>query len=328
MKIEWTAAERTRLRQAMKQAACKRCFWQAKGRRPPGIAAVTGASVRRVPSWWALTWRPGQRTPPPAKRVGGEAAPGARGSVLPALDRPRRLTGLAQDPWALGKRGVALDRAAVGRASAPTRPPAYRGPHLAPSLAGGGSALEATPLRLCRTGPARGPEKRALARAMKTLPAGGRLLALDETTLRHRPPRRAAWAGRGKQAVVRISGKNARRALFGTVDLRTGQHGWPRAGPARVWSMTRAFGGGDATGPVPAVRSGSCWTATAATAIQAACAWLHHRASACSGCRVGIPKLNPVEHLWRQLAEHPRGQPTSPPASMHSPTTPPPGCVR
>ena len=58
---------------------------------------------------------------------------------------------------------------------------------------------------------------------MKTLPAGGRLLVLDETTLRHLPPVRAAWALRGKQAQVRISGTNARRSLFGTLDLRTGR---------------------------------------------------------------------------------------------------------
>lgn len=43
---------------------------------------------------------------------------------------------------------------------------------------------------------------------MKTLPSGGRLLALDETTLRHLPPLRAAWALRGQQAQVPISGKN------------------------------------------------------------------------------------------------------------------------
>lgn len=45
---------------------------------------------------------------------------------------------------------------------------------------------------------------------MKNLPAGGRLLVLDETTLRHPPPLRAAWALRGQQAEVRLSGQNAR----------------------------------------------------------------------------------------------------------------------
>ena len=58
---------------------------------------------------------------------------------------------------------------------------------------------------------------------MKKLPVGGRLLVLDETTLRHLPPLRAAWALRGQQAEVRISGQNARRSLLGTLDLRTGR---------------------------------------------------------------------------------------------------------
>lgn len=49
------------------------------------------------------------------------------------------------------------------------------------------------------------------------------MLALDETTLRHLPPLRAAWALRGEQAQVPISGKNARRSLFGTVNLRNGR---------------------------------------------------------------------------------------------------------
>ncbi len=57
----------------------------------------------------------------------------------------------------------------------------------------------------------------------KHLPADGRRLVLDETTLRHLPPLRAAWVLRGQQAEMRICGKNARRSLFGTLDLRTGR---------------------------------------------------------------------------------------------------------
>jgi hypothetical protein len=58
---------------------------------------------------------------------------------------------------------------------------------------------------------------------LKQLPADGRLLALDETTLRDLPALRAAWALRGKQAGVPISGRNARRTLFVTMDLRNGR---------------------------------------------------------------------------------------------------------
>jgi hypothetical protein len=58
---------------------------------------------------------------------------------------------------------------------------------------------------------------------LKQLPPEGRLLARDETTLRHLPPLRAAWALRGEQASVPISGKNPRPSLFGTLDLRNGR---------------------------------------------------------------------------------------------------------
>jgi DDE superfamily endonuclease len=49
------------------------------------------------------------------------------------------------------------------------------------------------------------------------------LLAEDETTLRLLPPLRAAWARRGQQAEVPISGHNAQRTLFGALNVRTGR---------------------------------------------------------------------------------------------------------
>ena len=36
------------------------------------------------------------------------------------------------------------------------------------------------------------------------------------------PPLRAAWARRGEQARVRLSGRNARRVIFSAINLRTG----------------------------------------------------------------------------------------------------------
>jgi DDE superfamily endonuclease len=44
----------------------------------------------------------------------------------------------------------------------------------------------------------------------------------DETILRLFPPLRAWWAWRGQQAVVPITGRNAKRVLLGTINLRTG----------------------------------------------------------------------------------------------------------
>jgi len=57
---------------------------------------------------------------------------------------------------------------------------------------------------------------------LKRAPPGTVLLFLDETLLRLFPPLRAAWALAGEQAAVRISGRNAKRVLFGAINPRTG----------------------------------------------------------------------------------------------------------
>lgn len=54
------------------------------------------------------------------------------------------------------------------------------------------------------------------------MPPGAVLLFLDETILRLFPPLRAAWAKRGEQAIVRITGQNAKCVLFGTINPHTG----------------------------------------------------------------------------------------------------------
>ncbi len=55
-----------------------------------------------------------------------------------------------------------------------------------------------------------------------TVAAGGGVWCADETTLREFPPLRSAWARRGEQAVVTISGRNSRRVLHGVVNVVTG----------------------------------------------------------------------------------------------------------
>jgi len=57
---------------------------------------------------------------------------------------------------------------------------------------------------------------------LKKMPAGAVLLFEDETTLRLFPPLRQAWALKGAQAQVPITGQNAKRVLFGTINPRTG----------------------------------------------------------------------------------------------------------
>ena len=48
------------------------------------------------------------------------------------------------------------------------------------------------------------------------------MLAQDETDLLLFPPLRAAWSKRGEVATVWLSGRNARRVIFGALNLRTG----------------------------------------------------------------------------------------------------------
>ena len=50
---------------------------------------------------------------------------------------------------------------------------------------------------------------------------GDVLLCADWTLLRLFPPLRAAWALKGAQATVPITGANAKRVLFGAIDLHT-----------------------------------------------------------------------------------------------------------
>ncbi len=48
------------------------------------------------------------------------------------------------------------------------------------------------------------------------------MLAQDETDLLLFPPLRACWSLRGQPAVVRLCGRNARRVIFGAMNLVTG----------------------------------------------------------------------------------------------------------
>jgi transposase len=54
------------------------------------------------------------------------------------------------------------------------------------------------------------------------MPEGAALLMEDETILRLFPVLRRAWSLRGEQAPVFITGRNAKRVLFGTINLKTG----------------------------------------------------------------------------------------------------------
>jgi DDE superfamily endonuclease len=65
-------------------------------------------------------------------------------------------------------------------------------------------------------------KKRRIRRQIRALPPRSVVLAEDETDLLLFPPLRAGWSQRGEAAKVWLSGRNARRVIFGVMNLRTG----------------------------------------------------------------------------------------------------------
>jgi transposase len=126
------------------------------------------------------------------------------------------------------------------------------------------------------------------------------LLATDWTLLRLFPPLRAAWAREGEQAAVEISGRNAKRVLFGAINLRTGR---------RVVLKRKRAGGSDSQALLAELRSRyrgwqTIWllidrapsnrdrrTQELAERLRIELVWLPKQA----------PKLNPMDQLWREL---------------------------
>ena len=70
-------------------------------------------------------------------------------------------------------------------------------------------------------------KKGVAEQAAAMVAAGGEVWFGDETTLREFPPLRSAWAHRGEQAVVvvsgRISGRISRRVVHGALNAATGE---------------------------------------------------------------------------------------------------------
>jgi transposase len=123
------------------------------------------------------------------------------------------------------------------------------------------------------------------------------LLAQDETDLLL-PPLRAGWARRGQAAPVLISGRNARRTVFGSLNLRTGHalflvQSHKRAKNFQAFlHFIRAHYRGWSVALL--LDENSCHTARSslrlAYALGIQLLWLPKRS----------PHLNPVEHLWRE----------------------------
>lgn len=131
------------------------------------------------------------------------------------------------------------------------------------------------------------------------LEAGGSVWVGDETTVRELPPVRCAWAKRGEQAIVVISGRNARRVIHGAINVRTGELAHlvrERSRQDDCLAFVTALGARD-----PGVPKLLIWdnapphhptrVRQAAAAVGVEIAWLPFRA----------PELNPCEDLWRVL---------------------------
>jgi hypothetical protein len=137
-------------------------------------------------------------------------------------------------------------------------------------------------------------KKRRIRRQIRALPERSVVLAQDETDLLLFPPLRAAWSKRGEAARVWLSGRNARRVIFGVMNLRTG---------SRLFVPRNTGQSPDFQGLLEVVRShyrgwhvallldeDSCHTAKASVEKAAGMTlmWLPKRS----------PKLNPMESLW------------------------------
>ena len=165
-----------------------------------------------------------------------------------------------------------------------------------PSTGSGAAAL-----RLWAACGSSGPEKRGLVRRLKARwRPGDVLLCIDWTLLRLFPPLRATWALKGTQAAVPISGANAKRVLFGAINLRTAH---------RVVLIRRQAGQADAQAFLSELRrryrrAGRLWlladrasahtahrTQALATTLRIHFLWLPKQ----------VPELSPMDQLWREL---------------------------
>jgi hypothetical protein len=123
----------------------------------------------------------------------------------------------------------------------------------------------------------------------------------DETILRLFPVLRRAWSLRGEQAVVPITGRNAKRVLFGTINIRTG-HRIVRRGPnmrqehfqAFLRDLRRCYPGRPLW---MLLDEAPCHIApksqALAKALEIVFVWLPKQCS----------ELNAMDHLWRELKD-------------------------
>jgi hypothetical protein len=129
---------------------------------------------------------------------------------------------------------------------------------------------------------------------------GDVLLCIDWTLLRLFPPLRATWTLKGTQAVVPITGANAKRVLFGAINLRTAH---------RVVLIRRQAGQLDAQAFLRELRrrygrANRLWL----LADRASAHTAHQTLALATRLRIRFlwlpkqtPELSPMDQLWREL---------------------------
>lgn len=134
---------------------------------------------------------------------------------------------------------------------------------------------------------------------MKLLSRGAVVLFIDATILRLFPPLRCAWAFRGQPTEVRISGRNAKRVLFGAINPRTGHRLIVRR-PSMRQEDFQAF--------LRHLRNRYGGRPLWLLLDRAPCHEAHKSRVLAGRLNIGFmwlptqcPELNPVDHLWREL---------------------------
>jgi hypothetical protein len=139
-------------------------------------------------------------------------------------------------------------------------------------------------------------KKRRIRRQIEALPRRSAVLAEDETDLLLFPPLRAAWSKRGEVARVGLSGRNARRVIFGALNLRTGSRLFvprPKGRSVDFQAFAEDVGWHYRGWHVALLLDeDSCHTAQGSRRATAGMTlvWLPKRS----------PKLNPLDTLWGQ----------------------------
>ena len=139
--------------------------------------------------------------------------------------------------------------------------------------------------------------QRLIRQKVASLPNGCAKLFEDETEIHLFPPLSAGWALCGQQARVPISGENAQRAIFGTIDIETGH---------RIFLVRRCLCAVDFQTLLRLIREGYCDRKVAILLDGASSHTAHDSKALAAQLDIMLiwlppkcPQLNPLDRLWK-----------------------------